>query len=290
MRNLLFLVLYLCLTVSCHDSKKDKLSGLIEVWTGKEIKFPSSSVFTVQGKDTVAFDFTHSRYKVVMYVDSIGCLSCKLQFSKWKVLMQKVDSLKKQDFDISYVFYFNSKDYKELQYIMSREDFNYPVCFDQQDEFNKLNHLPSETDLQTFLLNQDNRVIAIGNPINSPDMNELYLNVLIGKAVSSGRQVFTSVVINSNYIDFGIFSKAQKQEQIVELTNAGTAPLIIQDVNTSCGCTKVEFEKKPIPKGGKGKLKITYEANEKGRFRKTVDVYCNIESSPLNIAVTGEAK
>lgn len=290
MRSLLFLILYLCLVVSCHDSKKDKLFDLNKDWSGKEIKFPASSVFTVQGKDTVTFDFFHSTYKVVMYVDSIGCLSCKLQLPKWKAFIQKVNSLQKQDLDISFVFYFHSKDYKELEYIMSREGFIHPVCFDQQDEFNKLNHFPLDVNCHTFLLNRENKVIAIGNPIYNPKVNDLYLELLINEAISSEKQILTTAELNLDYIDFGIFPKIEKQEQIVEIKNVGTTPLIIQDVSTSCGCTKVEFARKPILVDHIGSLKIVYEASESGHFRKTVDVFCNIASSPLRIVVTGEAK
>lgn len=289
-RVLILFVFYLCLVVSCHDYKRDKLSDLKKDWIGREIKFPISSVFTVQGKDTVDFNFSHSTYKIVIYVDSLGCLGCKLQLSKWKAFIQKVDSLQKRDSNISFVFYFNSKDYKELQYIMSREDFNYPICLDTQDLFNKQNHFSSDTDFQVFLLNQDNRVIAIGNPIYNPAVNDLYLRILKGETGSSERQTLTKADLDINHIDFGVFPKIEKQEKIVKIKNVGTAPLIIQDVSTSCGCTKVEFERKPILVDHIGYLKIIYEASESGHFRKTVDVFCNIASSPLRIVVTGEVE
>ena len=55
---------------------------LVQEWSGKEIKFPSRSVFTIQGKDTVDFDFEDADYKVVTYIDSVGCTSCKLNLER----------------------------------------------------------------------------------------------------------------------------------------------------------------------------------------------------------------
>ena len=41
---------------------------LVNEWNGKEIKFPTRSVFTIQGKDTVDFEFKDADYKVVPMV------------------------------------------------------------------------------------------------------------------------------------------------------------------------------------------------------------------------------
>ena len=61
-------VLGLCvclLVASCGESEKERLSRLVSEWEGKEILFPTHSTFTIQGKDTVDFDFKDADYKVV---------------------------------------------------------------------------------------------------------------------------------------------------------------------------------------------------------------------------------
>ena len=77
---------------SCKESEKDKIARLVEEWEGKEILFPAHSFFTIQGKDTVDFSLADADYKVVTYIDSVGCTSCKLQLLRWKLFMQEVDS------------------------------------------------------------------------------------------------------------------------------------------------------------------------------------------------------
>lgn len=83
----------LCLLAACQDSDKQRLMRLVEEWEGKEITFPAQAVFTVQGRDTVSFRWQDAPYRIVTYVDSIGCASCKLQLPKWKQLMAETDSL-----------------------------------------------------------------------------------------------------------------------------------------------------------------------------------------------------
>jgi hypothetical protein len=76
-------------------------------------------------------------------------------------LVAEVDSL--TDDSVPFLFYFHPKDMKELRYLTRRDKFTYPVCFDEQDELNRLNRFPSDMTFQTFLLDKENKVVAIGN-------------------------------------------------------------------------------------------------------------------------------
>ena len=44
------------------------------------------------------------------------------------------------------------------------------------------------------------------------------------------------------------------------LRNTGEVPLVIINVETSCGCTSVEYEHKPIPAGEKGKFSFRFDS------------------------------
>ena len=167
-----------------------------------------------------------------------------------------------------------------IAYLTRRDAFTYPVCFDREDAFNRVNRFPSEMALQTFLLDKDNRVVAIGNPVHNPQVKELYLNIIGGKRSAS---------LSEQDVQFGSFPMGEKKERKVTLKNTGNAPLVIHGVDTSCGCTRVEYSQRPVRPGEETTLLIIYEADEAGHFRKTVDVYCNTADAPLRISVTGEA-
>ena len=291
MLQALRLVLGLCvclLVSSCEESEKERLSRLVIEWEGKEILFPTHSTFSIQGKDTVDFQFQDAEYKVVTYVDSIGCTSCKLQLHRWKEFLSEVDSL--TNGNVSFLFYFHPKDMKELRYLTRRDAFTHPVCFDEKDEFNQLNHFPSEMMFQTFLLDERNRVVALGNPVLNPNVKELYLNLIRGSVQTSSTNTFTEVSIDNVVMDLGRFPMSEKQESGFVLTNAGNNLLVIQDITTSCGCTKVEYSKEPIRPGGTLKVKVIYEAEQKGYVNKSVKVYCNTKDSPVRLTVKGEAE
>ena len=282
------LIMCVWMLASCQESREEAVLRLVSEWNGKEIKFPSRSVFTIQGKDTVDFEFGHADYKVITYIDSVGCTSCKLQLHRWKQLVAKVDSL--TDGCVPFLFYFHPKDMKELRYLTRRDDFTNPVCFDEKDELNQLNQFPSDMTFQTFLLDKDNKVVAMGNPVLNPNIKVLYLDVIMGKTKEKQTGNVTAVSVDRTTMDFGSFPQSEKQERSFILTNTGNGLLVIQDIVTSCGCTKVEYSKEPVRPGETLEVKVIYEAEQAEHFNKTVTVYCNAENSPLRLAVKGAAK
>ena len=56
--------------------------------------------------------------------------------------------------------------------------------------------------------------------------------------------------------------------------NEGTVPLVVTRVFTSCSCLKASYSKRPIPPGGTGVIRITYEPykSEPGTFYKVIQV------------------
>ena len=273
---------------SCQESREEAMLRLVSEWNGKEIKFPSRSVFTIQGKDTVDFGFVDADYKVVTYIDSVGCTSCKLQLPRWKKLVEEVDSL--TGGSVPFLFYFHPKDLKELRYYTRRDDFTYPVCFDEKDELNQQNQFPSDMTFHTFLLDRDNKVVAMGNPVLNPKVKELYLSLVTGNRSSKSSEQTTQVSVNQTELDFGTFPKEEKQERSFVLTNTGEGLLAIQDIVTSCGCTKVEYSKEPVRPGGMLEVKVIYKAEQAEYFRKTITVYYNANKSPLRLIVKGNSK
>ena len=283
--------LYLLLTISCFYSCKDRrddITQLVNKWEDKEIVFPAHSIFTVQGRDTVSFSFSDANYKFVSYLDSVGCTGCKLHLPRWRRFMYEVDTL--MNASVPFVFYFHPKNIEDLRYIIRRDTFTHPVCLDVSDKFNILNHFPSERAFQTFLLNKKNKIIAIGNPILNPKVKELYLKILAGNISKTTTTSMTEVAIDNLKLDFGSFMHSEIQERSFVLTNIGEAPLIVQDITTSCGCMKTRYVKKPIPPGEKLEITVIYEAEQAEYFNKTIAIHCNIKSSPIILRIVGNSE
>lgn len=150
----------------------------MEEWNGKEIIFPTNLPFTIENRDTILYPTSDTtKYKIINYVDSIGCLSCKLQLLEWLDFIAEIDSISQKN--VSFYFYFHPKQRKELIGILEQEEFVYPICIDDNDEINRINQFPKNKKFRTFLLNNENRIILIGNPMHSPQIKELYVKTII---------------------------------------------------------------------------------------------------------------
>jgi hypothetical protein len=77
---------------------------------------------------------------------------------------------------------------------------------------------------------------------------------------------------------------------IKAIADTGNNLLVIQDIITSCGCTKVEYSKEPVRPSESLEVKVIYEAEKSEHFNKTVTVYCNSRISPIRFHVKGNAK
>lgn len=289
MKKIIFLLLLCSFLCSCKENRKDKISYLITEWLGKEIIFPNSLIFTQQGQDTVEYSLFHTSHMIVSYVDSAGCMSCKLQLSRWRSFITELDSISQEKTPV--FLYFCPKNIEEITYLLKRDYFDHPVCIDQSDIFSKLNKFPDKAEFHTFLLDENNKVLALGNPILNPEIKKLYLNIIQGKKTcSNDNNLKTEVSVEMSNVSLGRFDWQQEQKVEFILENIGNQPLVINDVVTSCGCVKASCSKEPVRPNGAASLFVTYKAEQPEHFDKTIKVYCNAESSPILLKLTGDAK
>lgn len=90
--------------------------------------------------------------------------------------------------------------------------------------------------------------------------------------------------------NFGTF-KEELGVQTVDFNfkNDGTAPLILNNVQASCGCTTPEWTREPIAPGAKGLIKVSYDPrNRPGVFNKTIRVSSNAENADVVLTIMGE--
>ncbi|WP_294616765.1 hypothetical protein [uncultured Bacteroides sp.] len=181
--------------ISCSiNSKKNELVDLVKKWENKEIFYPIETAFTIYGKDTISnYMSLGKEYTIVTYFDSLGCMSCKLQAAKWKDFIYILDSISKNTVPVN--FYVHPKDKDEFCSLLKKEQFDVPICVDQNDSFQKLNQFPNMIDFRTFLLDANNKVVAIGNPIHNPKVKELYLKIIQGKESTESEKQLTILFI-----------------------------------------------------------------------------------------------
>ena len=284
MKSLLYLLSRLFLLTSCKENKKEEVARLVQEWQGKEIVFPKNITFTRFVTDTVDYQIPQSDYKVLIYVDSTGCTSCKLQLPKWKELIAYTDSVTGNN--IPFLFFFQSKDDKELRYILKRDNFNRPVCIDRNSELDKLNRFPQNITFQTFLLDKKNRIVVIGNPIHNLAVKDLYLKQIMGIQNKETLTVTTLEPEKTEY-DLGTVLNGTTKEQTITIRNVGTNVFKLKGFTTSCDCTEATCEWKELQPGENGIISVSYKAEQPGDFLQTIDIYGNIPNKSLTLNFIG---
>ena len=90
--------------------------------------------------------------------------------------------------------------------------------------------------------------------------------------------------------DYGSFEEEKGlQSYNFAFTNTGTSPLILNNVQASCGCTTPEWTRKPVAPGGKGFVKVSYNPrNRPGSFNKTINVISNASNPRVVLRVKGD--
>lgn len=179
MKNLIYIIFALIL-FSCNESNQARIDRLSKVWTGKTVYYPVDTVFESYSLDSVRkYSLKRTDYTVVSYIDSTACSTANLKLEAWKDFLHCLKPY--GNGKATCLFFFHPEDKVQIVDLLKMSRFNYPVCIDEDDVFNKLNHFPSDSIFKTFILDRNNKILAMGNPVDDPKIKELYLNIIAGK-------------------------------------------------------------------------------------------------------------
>ena len=115
--------------------------------------------------------------------------------------------------------------------------------------------------------------------------------VLISTALVAQNGAKIEFTAADNTIDYGIVSKeSDNGTRSFEFKNTGDAPLVISNVQSTCGCTVPTKPTEPIMPGKTGKIEVKYNMNP-GPIRKTITVESNAVNYPngqIALKIKGE--
>ena len=85
-------------------------------------------------------------------------------------------------------------------------------------------------------------------------------------------------VISEEIHNFGSLNAGEVVSFTFIFKNEGTRNLVITDIDSGCGCTKVNIPNKTIEPGQEGQLEVIYDsAGEVGKQLKVITVFSNAE-------------
>lgn len=75
--------------------------------------------------------------------------------------------------------------------------------------------------------------------------------------------------------NFGKIQQGRPVTHNFEIVNTGAAPLMLENVQASCGCTTPEWSRDAIQPGATSVIKVGYNAANEGAFQKTITIQYN---------------
>ncbi len=259
------------------------IKSLVRHWTDKKIEIPSQCVFVVNAVDTVAHNDKHI-FSIVNYIDSIGCIRCKSQLPAWTNFIGEMSQMFGDK--VSVMIFMHPHILIDAKYAIQKDTFPYPICIDLNDELNKMNHFPDDDRFRCFLLDENNRVVLIGNPIQNPKIKDLYIRTICEKLGISTKPNASK----NPQINLGILSKNESKTVKFEIKNSDKETLQIDSIFTSCECTKAIIDKTRIPKNESAFLSVTYTPDGTGFFYREVYAKINGEDLPRVFVIEGKVE
>lgn len=96
-----------------------------------------------------------------------------------------------------------------------------------------------------------------------------------------------SIIFVSTTHDYGTIVQGADGTCMFTFTNKGKAPIVLNEVKASCGCTVPEWTRTPVAPKQKGTIKVTYNTNNVGAFSKSITVNSNAINNPVVLIIKG---
>lgn len=102
---------------------------------------------------------------------------------------------------------------------------------------------------------------------------------------------FPVIEFNEREHDFGNIEKNVPVETTFTYKNTGTAPLVVTDIKSSCGCTvPQDWSKEPLNPGESSKFSVTFNGSGENKITKTITVTANTEKVTEEVKITAFVK
>lgn len=99
------------------------------------------------------------------------------------------------------------------------------------------------------------------------------------------------ITFEKDEVDFGKIKEGVIINHSFSFKNTGDADLLVTNAKASCGCTIPEYDKRPVPPGGTGKIKIRFDSKGRpGINQKYVKVYANTDPNETELTFKAEVR
>lgn len=176
---ILLYVISCCLLCACNSQKKE-LQEKIEKMQSMVINIPYDRMacWTTDSIKAIS-PWNKAKLKLVHYVDSATCSSCFLHKVAANELLFRMEKLSNNEFYNIFIVNPDKKVKKIIELDFIDKKTPQTIFVDSTDVFMGANpNIPSESMYHTFLLDENNKVILVGDPMVNKQIEDMMLSVV----------------------------------------------------------------------------------------------------------------
>ncbi|MGB3618462.1 MAG: DUF1573 domain-containing protein [Catalinimonas sp.] len=109
---------------------------------------------------------------------------------------------------------------------------------------------------------------------------------LFGMTAAVAQEATAQIQFEEKSHDFGDIKQGEVVTYTFNFENVGKAPLVLSNVQTTCGCTATDWPRDPIMPGAKSSITARFNSTGKmGRQNKVITVISNAGNSPERVSI-----
>lgn len=121
-------------------------------------------------------------------------------------------------------------------------------------------------------------------------MKKFVLILFVGLIGYATQAQVAKITFEETTIDYGEIEKGADGVRTFKFTNNGDAPLVIEDIKSTCGCTIPKKPAGPIMPGASDTIEVKYDTNRVGPIRRSISVYSNADEPIITLNIRGTVK
>lgn len=174
-----FFIIGCCLFYSC-DSQKKEVQNKVEEMQSMSIKIPYERMACWTNDSIYAISpWNIAKLKLVHYVDSATCSSCFLHKAATNDFLHRMSALPSNEFFNVFIISPGDKAKKKLEIAFREKRIPQTIFVDSANVFMEANsNIPPESMYHTFLLDESNNVILVGNPMVNKQIEDMMLAIV----------------------------------------------------------------------------------------------------------------
>lgn len=96
---------------------------------------------------------------------------------------------------------------------------------------------------------------------------------------------FAVLAFNETEHDFGVIQNGTPVETIFKYTNTGSSPLVVSNIQSTCGCTVPSDWTKQVAPGETGQMKVKFDGRGNGVVTKSIILTTNTENGSETVRI-----